>query len=88
MSRPVPRNIDKPNRITEYVVTFVIVYYSVMFFSRHALVSFGAAFLMVYIVNKLTMDKPEGQAYRTVYKYIQIGRMRPTPAKVKHFEVS
>ncbi len=87
MSRPVPRNIDKPNRVTEYVFTFLAVYYGLMFLTQYLLLSLTAAFFAVYFVNKVTMDKPEGQTYRLLYRYIKIGKMIPSPRFVKRFEV-
>ncbi len=78
MSRPVPRNIDKPDRTIEFVVTFIVVYYPVMFITEQALAAIGLGFIAVYLVYKYTIDKPEGLAMRILYGHIQLGRMRPS----------
>ncbi|MDD9920488.1 MAG: hypothetical protein OXR68_07700 [Alphaproteobacteria bacterium] len=85
--RPVPRNIDKPNRSAEFLFSFLVVYYGLMFMFHHPLLAFTVAVFTVYMVNKLTIDKPEGQAYRLFYRYVRIGRMVPGANQVKRFEV-
>lgn len=87
MARPVPRNIDKPNRNAEFAFTWLTLYYGIMFLMKEPLVAFMVACSGVYLVYKVTLDKPEGQAFRLVYRYLQIGKMRPTPKFVKRFEV-
>lgn len=87
MSRPVPRNIDKPDRTIEFVVTFLAVYFPVMFVTHQALAAIGLGFIAVYMVYKYTIDKPEGLAMRMLYRYVQLGRMRPSPRFVKRFEI-
>lgn len=87
-ARSVPRNIDRPNRVPEYVITWVAAYYGTIFVTGEAfmgmLVSFGA----VYLMYRFTLEKPEGIMMRILYRYIQIGKLRPTPRKVKRFELS
>lgn len=85
--RPVPRNIDKPNRTPEYVITFLAFYYLVIFLTSKALAAIAVGFLATYIMYKVTLDKPEGLAMRVIYRYIQLGKMRPTPAKCKKLEI-
>ncbi len=85
--RSVPRNIDRANRSAEYIMTFLFVYYGLMFTTNDVLISFPSAIGAVYFIYKITLDKPEGQAYRLMYKYVQIGKMKPTPKKVKNFEI-
>lgn len=85
--RSVPRNIDRPNRTPEYVMTYLLVYYSVMFVSDKALPAIGLAALATYAMYKITMDKPEGLAMRIIYRYIQLGRMRPSPTFCPKLEV-
>ena len=87
MSRPVPRNIDKPNRNAEFAFSFLLVYYGLMFLTHEVLLAFVSACFTVYAVNKLTIDKPEGQAYRLFYRYIRMGRMIPGANQVKRFEI-
>jgi len=87
MARSVPRNIDKPNRTPEYVVAFLTVYYGVLFLINKPFVAIGMGALATYLMYKVTMDKPEGLFLRMVYRYIQIGKMRPTPRRCKKLEV-
>ena len=86
-SRPVPRNIDRANRNAEFVMTFLVVYYSIMFLFHEPLMALVFGMFGVYFVNKLTMDKPEGQAYRFIYRYIRIGHVMPSPRFVKKLEM-
>ncbi len=86
-TRPVPRNIDKPNRNAEYAFTFLGTYYTLMFLFHEPLMAFGMACVAVYMIYKFTLDKPEGMAFRFIYRHIQIGKMMPSPKKVKKFEV-
>ncbi len=86
-ARPVPRNIDKPNRNAEFALSFLVTYYGLMFLFRDPLVAFASACGAVYAVNRLTIDKPEGQAFRFVYQYVRFGRMVPPPRYVRKFEV-
>ena len=91
--RQVPRNIDKPNRNAEFAFTFLGVYYVTLFVSKNItgesepLLAIVLAVFAVYFMNKLTIDKPEGQAYRLAYRYIRIGKMIPGPKHVKKFEI-
>lgn len=87
-SRPVPRNIDAPNRVPEYVITWVVAYYGTMFIAQQALIAFIVSFGAVYLMYRFTMDKPEGMMMRIIYRYIQIGKLRPSPRYVKWFELS
>lgn len=86
--RSVPRNIDRPNRLTEFVLTFLAVYYGMMFTISDPLFAFPGACMSVYIMYKFTLNKPEGQAYRFLYQYFKIGKMIPNPRSAPHFEVS
>lgn len=86
-ARPVPRNIDKPNRLPEFIIAFIGGYYGTMFLTHAPLISIGVAGFLVYLIHKLTMDKPEGQMYRVLYKYTNLGKFMPSPRRVKRFEV-
>ncbi|MEC9291644.1 MAG: hypothetical protein VX730_04505 [Pseudomonadota bacterium] len=86
-TRPVPRNIDKPNRMAEYVVAFLVTYYGLMFLIHKPFVSIGAGGLAVYVMYKFTANKPEGMAFRWWYRYFSIGKMVPNPKKAKKFEI-
>ncbi|MBI1308525.1 MAG: hypothetical protein GC129_01525 [Proteobacteria bacterium] len=85
--RSVPRNIDRPNRTPEYVMTYLTTYYACMFVSGKALPSILLGAMAAYFMYKLTMDKPEGLAMRVMYRYIQLGRMRPSPRFCKKLEM-
>jgi preprotein translocase subunit SecY len=85
--RPVPRNIDKPNRTPEYVIAFLTVYFTTRFVTQATLVSLMAGFFATYFMYKLTMDKPEGMAMRFLYRQFQIGGLRPTPKVCKRLEI-
>lgn len=87
-SRPVPRNIDRPNRVPEYVITWTAAYYGTMFLTREAALAFLISFLAVYLMYRFTLDKPEGIMMRILYRYVQIGKLRPSPRFVKRFELS
>lgn len=85
--RPVPRNIDRPNRTPEFVMTYLAVHFTVMFFTQKALVAITLGLLSVYFMYKITLDKPEGLALRLIYRKIPLGKMRPSPAVCKRLEV-
>jgi hypothetical protein len=85
--RPVPRNIDRPNRTPEYVITFLLGYYGILFLFGRPLVALLCGALATYVMYKVTLDKPEGLAMRMFYRKVQFGKMRPTPAKCKRLEV-
>lgn len=85
--RPVPRNIDRPNRTPEYVITFLLSYYLVLFVIGKALAALVVGAFATYVMYKVTLDKPEGLAMRVLYKYVQFGKMRPSPRNCKRLEV-
>ena len=85
--RPVPRNIDRPNRTPEFVMTYLAVHFTIMFLIGKALVAITFGLLSVYFMYKVTLDKPEGLALRMLYRRMQLGKMRPTPAVCKRLEV-
>ena len=85
--RPVPRNIDRPNRTPEYVITFLLSYYLVLFVVGKALAALVVGAFATYVMYKVTLDKPEGLAMRVLYKYVQFGKMRPGPRSCKRLEV-
>ena len=85
--RPVPRNIDKPNRTPEYAVTFLGAYYLTLFLTGKALFALLAGALATYIMYKLTLDKPEGLALRLAYRHVKFGKMRPSPKYAPRLEV-
>lgn len=86
-ARPVPRNIDRPNRVPEYVITWVVAYYGTIFVFGQAILAFLVSFFAVYLMYRFTLEKPEGIMMRILYKYVQIGKLRPTPRRVKRFEL-
>lgn len=86
-TRPVPRNIDKPNRTAEYLISFLFAYYSLQFAFYKPLVSIGGGALACYFVYKLTLNKPEGMAFRLMYRNMRFGGMFPSAKKVSKFEI-
>ncbi len=84
--RPVPRNIDRPNRTPEYVMTYLSVHFAIMFTIGKPLVAIVIGMLSTYLMYKVTLDKPEGLALRIIYRKIQLGKMRPSPAVCKKLE--
>ena len=85
--RPVPRNIDSPNRVTEYVFAFMLAYYGLQFIFYKPLISFGGGFVAVYFMYRLTLGKPEGVAFRLLYRYLKFGKLFPNPKKAPKFEI-
>ena len=88
-ARAVPRNIDRPNRLAEYIIVALAAYYGVMFLFHDPMPAFGAGGAAWYLMMKLTVDKPERQVYRLIYrlKFVKFGKMMPGPAQVSKFEV-
>lgn len=86
-TRSVPRNIDKPNRTPEYASTALAGYYATMFLTQNPLAAIVVSFGATYLMYKITLDKPEGLAFRLIYRKIQLGKMLPTPAKCKVLEL-
>lgn len=68
-------------------MTYLSVYYTLMFITGKALPSIFIGLLAAYGMYKITMDKPEGLAMRIIYRYIQLGRMRPSPRFCPRLEV-
>ncbi len=87
-ARPVPRNIDRPNRVAEFVVTWTASYYGTMFLTKEPLLGFLISFGAVYLIYRFTLEKPEGIMMRLLYRHVQIGKLRPSPKVVKKFELS
>jgi len=85
--REVPRNIDQPNRAPEFAFTSLVVYYGVQYITMKPLFAIIATLLANYIVYRVTIGKPEGAAYRLMYKAGGLGKMIPSPKKVKKFEI-
>jgi hypothetical protein len=85
--RPVPRNIDRPNRTPEFVMAYLAVHFVVLFLTHKALIAIVLGLLAVYLMYKLTLDKPEGLALRLIYRHIPLGKMRPSPAVCHKLEV-
>lgn len=86
-TRPVPRNIDKPNRSAEYLISFLLVYYGLQFMFYKPMLSIGGGALACYFVYKVTLNKPEGMAYRLMYRHVTFGGMYPNAKKVSKFEI-
>lgn len=68
-------------------MTFLFFYYGTMFLFHEPLLAFGLGFLSVYVMYKVTLDKPEGQAFRILYRYVRLGKMIPGPRFAKRFEI-
>ena len=86
--REVPRHIDAPNRMPEYVVSALGGYYGTMFITgSNFLISMLVAIICVYIIYRLTLGKPEGYATRFMYRFISFGKGIPSPVTVRRFEV-
>lgn len=86
-TREVPRNIDRANRNAEYAMVFLGVYYGFTGLFSEPLLGFVLGLLSIHITYKLTVDRPEGQAFRFIYRYIRIGYMIPAPKFAKKFEI-
>ena len=85
--RSVPRNIDRPNRMPEYVFTYLVTYYTILFLTGKGFVGLVAGGFATYVMYKLTLDKPEGLVMRMLYRHVQFGKMRPSPKRCKRLEV-
>lgn len=85
--RPVPRNIDAANRTTEYVVGFLVGYYSMQLIFLNPMFSLFTGLSLVYIIYKVTEGKPEGMFYRLLYRLTGIGKFVPNPKKAPKFEI-
>jgi len=85
--REVPRNIDNPNRAPEFAFTSMAAYYGVQYLTQKPLFAIIATVLANYVVYRATIGKPEGAAYRLMYKFGGLGKMIPSPKKVKKFEI-
>ncbi|MBI1364304.1 MAG: hypothetical protein GC134_09995 [Proteobacteria bacterium] len=85
--RQVPRNIDRPNRNAEFAFMGMATWYGTMFATGKPLLAFVLTLLGFYLTYKLTLNKPEGNAYRLWYRNIGLGKMIKPPKKVRMFEV-
>lgn len=85
--RPVPRNIDAPNRAVEYISAFMLGYYGVQFSFHSPLGSFAAGFVMVYVMYRITLNQPEGIFFRLLHKVLQFGGFLPNPQKAPKLEI-
>lgn len=85
--RPVPRNIDRPNRMAEFVIVFLFAHYGVMFMTNKVLMAWAAGIAGVYIVHRITQNKPEGAFFRLFYRIGAIGKFFPNPKKASRFEI-
>jgi hypothetical protein len=85
--REVPRHIDAPNRAPEFAFTSMVVYYGVQYTFQKPLISIISCILANYLVYRITIGKPEGAAYRLMYKMGGLGKMVKAPKKVKKFEI-
>ena len=86
-SRPVPRNIDAPNRMTEYIAAFIIGYYGTQFLFQMPIFSFFMGGFFIYAIYKITKDKPEGAFFRVFYRLVGLGKMMPSPKKAPKLEI-
>lgn len=85
--RPVPRNIDRPNRMAEIVITFLVVHYGIMFTIGSILMAWFFGLGAVYVVNKITANKPEGSFFRLYYRFAVIGHFLKNPRQAPWFEI-
>lgn len=85
--RPVPRNIDKPNRKAEYGFTGMVGWYLPLYFTGNPIIAMATFAILLYIVMKVTAGKPEGAAYRLAYKVLPFGKMIPSPNQTTKFEI-
>lgn len=85
--REVPRNIDAPSRAPEFALTSMVSYYGVQYITSNPLIAFVICILANYIVYRVTIGKPEGAAFRLMYKCGGLGKMIPAPKRVKKFEI-
>jgi hypothetical protein len=85
--REVPRNIDAPSRAPEFAMASLVSYYGVQYITSNPLFAFIACVLVNYIVYRVTIGKPEGAAYRLMYKLGGLNKLIPAPKKVKKFEI-
>jgi hypothetical protein len=75
--RPLARNLDRPNRMVEYVIGYVTGYYVGIIFLNSPFSAYFLGFVTVYLAYRLTKDKPEGIMIRLAYKF--------SPFKMKFF---
>tara|TARA_Y100001960_G_scaffold323347_1_gene401631 strand:+ start:2372 stop:2632 length:261 start_codon:yes stop_codon:yes gene_type:complete len=85
--REVPRNIDAPSRAPEFALTSMISYYGTQYITGRPLIAIITCILCNYIVYRITIGKPEGAAFRLMYKLGGLGKMIPAPKRVKRFEI-
>lgn len=85
--REVPRNIDAPSRAPEFAITSLVAYYGVQYLTSKPLFAFITCILANYIVYRVTIGKPEGAAFRLMYKMGGLNKMVKSPKKVKKFEI-
>tara|TARA_R110000868_G_scaffold218576_1_gene469029 strand:+ start:175164 stop:175427 length:264 start_codon:yes stop_codon:yes gene_type:complete len=87
MMRSVPRNIDRPNKMAEFVITFLVLHYAAMFALNSVMIAWAAGLGGVYVVNKITANKPEGMFFRLWYRFATIGSFFKNPKKAPWFEI-
>ncbi len=85
--RPVPRNIDKPNRKAEYGFAGMVGWYLPLYVTGNAIIALASFVILLYIVTKVTAGKPEGAAYRLAYRVVAFGKMVPSPKQTTKFEI-
>ena len=85
--REVPRNIDAPSRAPEFAIASMVSYYGVQYLTENPLMAFISCVLVNYIVYRVTIGKPEGAAFRLMYKLGGLNKLIPSPKKVKRFEI-
>lgn len=69
------------------MISFLFVYYSLQFMFYKPLISIGGGALACYFVYKITLNKPEGMAFRLMYRHARFGGMIPSAKKVSRFEI-
>lgn len=85
--REVPRHIDAPNRAPEFAITAMVTYYGMQYLFQKPIISIVSCILAMYVVYRITIGKPEGAAYRLMYKLGGLKKLIKSPGKIKKFEI-
>ena len=83
----IPRNIDRPNRLPEFIMAYIVCWYIPLFLFDSAVISFVSTFLGIYAMYRLTLNRPEGYAYRFLFRFVRFGKMLPSPKFAPRFEI-
>ena len=83
----IPRNIDRPNRVPEFVLTYIVCFFGTQLLFESAVMAIVATFLGIYAMYRLTLNRPEGYAYRVLFRFVRFGKMMPSPKFAPRFEI-